>query len=265
MYFAQSDIVILVPVYQASIEDLHKFFNQIFCCQEIPDIYFVYEENSCEFDFEKLVSQICFRMNLKFEILTLSGKKGIGFALNAGVMNISKPFIMRHDIGDDFFPNRIENTLRELNENLHTDIIYSQAVIVSGRVERMSNYPSEVSKISKKFLTGSPICHPTVVFRRQAIIDLGNYDPSVRFCEDLDLWLRAYKKKLKFRCIDKPTIRYYSHSRVRKISHWQSNLNVRLKNFGSPTVLISSLGIILILGFIMIPKNLKNFIYQYLK
>lgn len=39
--------------------------------------------------------------------------------------------------------------------------------------------------------TGAPLlCHPAVMFRREAVLAIGGYHPAFRHCEDLDLWLR---------------------------------------------------------------------------
>ena len=119
--------------------------------------------------------------------------------------------------------------------------------------------------LKNAFIYKNPLCHPTVVFKKSSIIEIGNYDASLRYCEDLDLWLRAIRNRLKFFCISKPAVRYLSPETVRTDQHWHTNLSVRIRNFGSPNLIYSSLSIFILAVFCLLPKFMKSRIYDKIK
>jgi len=261
----EADVAILIPVFSTPMKDLQKFFQQILCLDTVPHIFFVYEENSCNFDFASMVKQCCMAKNLDYRILTMNGRRGLGFALNAAVAKIEQKFVMRHDLGDDFLENRVDDVLQALNSFSDVDILYSQALLSDGNSEKSSNYPRSEKALQRAFVLGNPICHPTVVFKREAILRIGNYKPSLRFCEDLDLWLRAISAGLRFYCVDRETICYYLPVNGRVSSHWNANLSVRLRNFGVPNFVYSVFGIVVVLAFIILPEALRNKVYKLVK
>ncbi len=265
MRVASSDLALLVPVFGVTQRDLKTFFDQISNLSDVPHIYFVYEEGSCEFEFTNYVTELAEPYGVKLSVMTVSGRRGIGYALNYAVSKIAESFVVRHDLGDDFISDRFTIILKVLNQETDIDIIYSQAILDVGRGERLSSYPENTKDLKRSFIFSNAICHPTVVFRRKSIIDLGNYDPNLRFCEDLDLWLRAFKQNLKFFCIQTPTIRYFAPTKVRVNRNWWSNLQVRLKNFGSPSLPYSIMGVILVTGFLILPAVLKRAVYRSVK
>ena len=265
MPITAADIAILAPVFRTPEKDLQKFFQQILRLDTVPHIFFVYEENGCNFDFSSMVENWCMANEVTYSILTLNGRLGLGFALNAAVAKIEQDFVMRHDLGDDFLENRVYDVLKSLNTFFNVDILYSQAILSDGNSEKTSKYARSEKELKRSFALGNPICHPTVVFRREAILRIGNYNPSLRFCEDLDLWLRAIRSGLRFYCLDVETIRYYTPERVRVSFNWNTNLSVRLKNFGSPNFAYSALGIVVILIFNILPEALRNKLYKLVK
>jgi glycosyltransferase EpsE len=257
-----TEITILVPVFRSSKEEIKNFFKQLVATNFKPNLYFVYEENSCEFDFTNLIDKYSNEYQFISEIKILSGRKGIGYALCAGVESIKTPYIMRHDIGDDILDIRFKEFFRVLKSNPNVDIFYSQALLNNGISEKVSNYPTTLKKLSFRLILRNPICHPTVIFRRSAIIKVGNYNSQLRFCEDFDLWLRAVHNNLNFYCIDIATIRYFAPYHIRPLDHWKTNLHVRIKNLGSPNLLFSLFGITFMAMFIVTPSFIKNLIYK---
>lgn len=265
MHITENDLAILVPVYKSPKEDLENFFLQLSKTGKIPYLFFAYEKGSCDFNLADEVKQWCDENNTRYEILELTGGAGLGFALHSAVNAITKKYIMRHDLGDEILPNRLSDSLNELNRNPKIDILYTQAILKDRKKESISKYPLEKRILAKSFAFSNPICHPTVVFKRRSILKIGNYDTSLRYCEDLDLWLRAYSQNLNFHCLNKATITYLKPDGVRLNANWRANLKVRIKNFGSPNYILSLIGIIAILIFLVIPDQWKGKVYKYVR
>ena len=261
MQLERSNVAMLVPVYGATKTELSTFLDQAskFCAGS--KIYFSYEENTCDFNFVTFVNNIAEDLKLDCEIFVLSGKKGIGVALNYSLERIIEPYVMRHDIGDDILEDRLNYVKSAINKYPDVDIFYTQAMIKRGENLQLSRYPENLKTLKRAFIYTSPICHPTVVLKKKSILEIGNYNPSLRYCEDLDLWLRAISAGLKFKLIPVATIRYISPINGRKNLHWRTNLEVRLKNFRSLGVLYSVSSITIMGLFYLAPKSVKDYVY----
>lgn len=256
---------ILVPVYGSKKTELETFLKQVSLGADDLTIYFVYESETCEFDFEKWVISRAAKLGLSVDILTLSGRKGLGYALQKGLVFCETEYVMRHDIGDDFLPNRPQLVKDAIRLNPGTDILYSQALLQKGNVESKSNYPLSIRKLKWALIFRNPICHPTVVLKKASIEGIGNYCKKLRYCEDLDLWMRSVKAGLNFHCINYPTIRYYSPAITRSNENWKVNLKVRFRNLSSPNFLYGVLGILLVAIYLSQSQAIKRKIYDIVK
>lgn len=265
MLIKAQDLTILIPVYGSEKSQFVTLIDQLKLVNNLPRLYFVYEKDTCNFDLESWLHNCIYGTKIDYKLEIAEGKKGIGYALNLGVLKISSSYILRHDLGDDFFPNRIDVTLAAINAEKDVDIFYTQAILHRGGFDKISNYPLTQKSLTRRFAHSNSICHPTVAFKRSSILNIGNYDATLRFCEDLDLWLRALSMKLEMRCIDVPTIRYYLPTSGRSHENWKVNLDVRVKNLGSPNWITSLSGILISFAFLTLPTRIKRKIYSYVR
>lgn len=122
-------------------------------------------------------------------------------------------FIARMDGDDVCLPERFEEQMEEIAA--HPDL----AALGTQRIEIDSNgktlpdpprMPSEFPDVLSKFLVGNALIHPTVIFRREAILAAGNYTPCEKPCEDFDLWLRVAKRN-EIRNSNTPLLEYRVH------------------------------------------------------
>lgn len=126
------------------------------------------------------------------KIVPLEKNKDLGGALRIGIEACSNEIIARMDTDDISFPHRFEKQIDFLRENPEISIVGSnidefednETKIVSKRVLPSSN--NEIIKFSKY---RNPFNHMSVVFRKSAILDVGNYKPFLLF-EDYYLWIR---------------------------------------------------------------------------
>ena len=265
MFVTSQNIAILTPIFKSTMVDLVKFIDQVAKLEGSPYIFFAYEENSCSFDFVNFISEAAKKNKLKYQIKIFKENKGLGYALNKSLLEIEHPFIMRHDIGDDILNNRLSTMEHAINKDPNFDILYTQAIVNKGGRERVSKCPTSIRGLTNAFAIGNPIIHPTVLFRRSAITEIGNYNETLRYCEDLDLWLRALRNNLRIHAVDIPTIRYFAPAQLRSKENWKQNLKVRINNLGAPNILISIFGISNLIIFNLIPKFLQRVLYDYVK
>lgn len=102
-------------------------------------------------------------------------------------------FCARLDADDICTPDRLEVQLRAFRQDEELVALGAQARYIDpqGRLTGDgSDFPLEDERILAAMLMENQLLHPTVMFRRQAILTAGNYRIP-KPCEDFDLWLRV--------------------------------------------------------------------------
>jgi glycosyltransferase involved in cell wall biosynthesis len=129
---------------------------------------------------------------------------GIAASLNIGVQLCNNELILRMDSDDIMFPDRIKRQLVFMRE--HPDCMMSGTNIQCFRSD--IDNPKKRTIIDQTFhpeiitmdwfrKTRSEwfMNHPTMIFRKSAILEVGNYNPELKgTSEDYDLELRVLKK-----------------------------------------------------------------------
>lgn len=131
-----------------------------------------------------------------FRIFALEKNVGLGKALNFGVQQCKYDLIARMDTDDIAVPNRFELQIKEFAQ-------YNDLALCGGQIAEFENDPQmiigyrkvpltrdEIVKFAKK---RNPFNHVTVMFRKQAILESGNYQDMPYF-EDYWLWVRMLQK-----------------------------------------------------------------------
>jgi hypothetical protein len=114
-------------------------------------------------------------------------------ALNAGVAAARGEYLARMDADDISVPDRLDKQVAFLDA--HPSCVAAGAWIeVVDEAERhigLKTFVTTHDAISAALLRGiSPMAHPTVVVRRDALRAAGGYDGHRYPSEDLDLWFR---------------------------------------------------------------------------
>ena len=125
--------------------------------------------------------------------------KGIVPALNLGLQHCQADLVARMDADDLMHASRLQRQFDVLNQQAAITLCATQArkfpeeIIQQGYIEYMRWQNACLTKqdIENQIYIESPFAHPTVMFRRQRIIDLGGYRDG-DFAEDYELWLRLY-------------------------------------------------------------------------
>ncbi|AWW32232.1 amylovoran biosynthesis protein AmsE [Echinicola strongylocentroti] len=128
----------------------------------------------------------------KIRVFPLEENGGLGKALRIGVENCKYNIIARMDTDDICVSDRFEKQIGYLSNN-------PSAVLVGSFVEEFNKVPGdlkvikEVPEIHDQIIKYSkqrnPFNHPSVAFRKSAIINVGSYKTMIYF-EDYYLWLR---------------------------------------------------------------------------
>lgn len=136
-----------------------------------------------------------------FRRIPLTKNVGLGRALQRGVLECCYSLIARMDTDDIAKPDRFK---RQLAEFATDDAL----AMLGGWIEEFSGTPQEICSIRKVPLTHeeivsfakkrNPFNHMTVMFRKEAVLAAGNYQPMY-LCEDYYLWFRMIQKHFAMR------------------------------------------------------------------
>lgn len=130
-----------------------------------------------------------------FNIYRLPNNLGLAKALNNGIMQCKNEIIVRMDSDDIAAPERVEKQLRAMAEN-NADIVGSNIIEFEGTIEntgsmrQVAEKHEDIVAFAKK---RSPFNHPSVMYKKSAVIDSGLYE-DYRFFEDYNLWATMLSK-----------------------------------------------------------------------
>lgn len=118
---------------------------------------------------------------------------GLGASLAIMVETADTEFCARIDADDVNFPSRLEVQLAFLRNHPDIAAVGSQVIRIDETGREYGQYhvlPSKHDDIVQRMLHAWVMWHPSVLFRRQAVLDAGNYRNWDPLIEDYDLWMR---------------------------------------------------------------------------
>jgi len=134
------------------------------------------------------------------------GNEGVGPVLARGLRECHQDLVVRADADDISLPHRCATQVSWMARHPLTMVLGSvisefrdtPALLVNKRI-----VPVESERIAVEARSRNPVNHPSVIFRRQAMLDIGNYRSRPGF-EDYDLWLRVLKRHGSFALANLP-------------------------------------------------------------
>jgi glycosyltransferase involved in cell wall biosynthesis len=196
--------------------------------------------------------------------------RGLTATLNELLHLADSPYIARMDADDIAMPHRLARQAAYLDAHGDVDVVGSWAVDMDehGAEGALRCVPETHDAIAGMILKANPLIHPSVMFRREAILRIGGYDERFRVAQDYALWFRCLQHGLRFANIPEPLIRYRvnaSHAAKRGLKYRKVDAAVRWHGAraigrGLPAA-ASAAAIPLLLG--IIPKGVKRMAMRY--
>ena len=178
---------VLMSVYNAE-KTLEKAIESILC-QTFADFEFIIcDDASTDYSWEILKNYQ--RKDRRIQIIQNESNIGLGASLNRCIAVAQGTYIARQDADDVSMPNRLEKTLRYLQQSNAPYVgcgvfIFDETGIWSKRM-----YPEVITKhiIAQK----NPFFHPTMIFQADVVRQVSGYrvSPETRRTEDYDLVMR---------------------------------------------------------------------------
>ena len=141
-------------------------------------------------------------------------RSGRGVALNRGLHESKGKYIAILDADDYSSKSRLELQTEILNENKDCDLISTSFGIhgvdeLPEEAKHLNNYKQHTKRLeAKDFIFSNPICHSSVMMRRELIFETGLYDEQRKELFDFELWIRMLngRKKVNILKLNLPLI-----------------------------------------------------------
>tara|TARA_Y100001933_G_scaffold80761_1_gene81958 strand:- start:167 stop:1099 length:933 start_codon:yes stop_codon:yes gene_type:complete len=195
----------------------------------IPNEIIIIIDGVINNDLKKFINYL--EVNKIFKIYNLNKNTGLGNALRIGLEKCNNEFVARFDTDDINLKDRLKIQYDILK--LRPDIsIIGSSIIEYKSIECVGEYglkkvPQDNNDIIKYSIFRNPINHPSVIFRKSKIINIGSYQ-DIRYFEDYDLWLRCIKNQLILNNLETPLVamqreKYLSKRKGMKYAFYEFN------------------------------------------
>lgn len=186
-----------------------KFKNAVFSClnQSVKNIELVIVANGLDAENKAKMISYCTDPRI---ILLFSPLRHLTANLNLGLLHCRSNYVARMDADDISHPERIEQQIKFLDQNNSVVICGSSYRLIDNEDKIVGNVvaPNSHKRIVRRFFFTNPISHPTVMFRKDIILNLGGYLGG-KYAQDYDLWLRvARETNYEFRNLDEFLLDY---------------------------------------------------------
>lgn len=178
-----------------------KSLESIFKQTLLPNEIVLIKDGPLTNELEAVITEYATKCREVFKIIPLSENKGLGHALSIGVIQCSNEIIARMDTDDICAINRFEKQIKFLDSNPNIDLIGSN-------VEEFNNFPGDLKRYRKMPEHGkalkkysrfrNPVNHPSVMFRKNKVLQAGNYNEDILLFEDFSLFIRMLNNGSEF-------------------------------------------------------------------
>jgi hypothetical protein len=146
--------------------------------------------------------------------------KGIGHSLNIGVNLCNNELIIKMDSDDIMIENRIIKQVEFMLNNPTIQICGCQISMFRENMNNVSGITTHKSITLDSFKENPVhwiVNHPTLCYRKSAILNVGNYDKRFNKMEDFELMLRFLKQYKYIHNMDEVLVHYRLHDK--QITH----------------------------------------------
>lgn len=172
-------------------EAIESVLNQTVMPSEIV----IVKDGKLSGDLDHVINNYIEKYKNLFKIIELKENQGLGVALEKGIIACSYEIIARMDTDDISKNDRFEKQLKIMEEK-SLDIVGSNISEFDGEEENIISQrlvPETLEEIKKFSKRRNPFNHMTVMYKKESILNAGNYKEFLWF-EDYNLWVRALLK-----------------------------------------------------------------------
>tara|TARA_B100001769_G_C22068609_1_gene575057 strand:+ start:508 stop:1488 length:981 start_codon:yes stop_codon:yes gene_type:complete len=133
-----------------------------------------------------------FKANDPRVIFLKQANQGLVASLNKGLGIAKAPLIARMDADDIALEKRLEKQVNYMNLNPEVLALGTAIRIIDKNNSLIKDviFPSLKEDLMELMQLDNQIAHPSVLYRKKSVINVGGYREILQYAEDFDLWLR---------------------------------------------------------------------------
>ena len=165
-----------------------------------PDEIVLVQDGPVPYETSRLLIEYLDKYGEKINVIKLEENKGLGNALMLGVEYAKYDIVARMDSDDICASDRFEKQLAYLDAHPECDIVGGQItefIDTPDNIVGKRNVPCDNDAIYHYMRSRCALNHPTVMFRKKAVLDAGNYQDWF-WNEDYYMWIRMMEQNCVF-------------------------------------------------------------------
>lgn len=198
-------------------QSLNSIFNQTLQPSEV----IIVKDGPLTKELDAIIDLFCNKYK-QIKVIPLPKNVGLGNALNEGIKHCSHELIARMDTDDIAKKNRFEKQIEVFEKDTSIDICSGWIEEFEGNcnnilsIKKLPEKHDEIFKYSKH---RCPINHPTVMYKKSAVIKAGGYEG---FPEDYRLWIKMLINGAKFYNIQESLLLFrFSKEMIKRRGGWK--------------------------------------------
>lgn len=206
-------VSIVIPTYKAARyigECIQSIFAQTYVNWEI-----IIGEDGCFDDTCSIINSMRPPSGQYVHMFTNQSNYGVSYTRNRAMEKAQGRYIAFLDADDTWEPEHLEQSLQHIVDN-RAEFVFSGNNFINevGKVTKRDEQPSEkqLSDVINSIYTYNFIMTPAVVIDRKIIDDGYRFDESLRYGEDLDIWIRIIGNGYRWTYLAKATYNYRKHA-----------------------------------------------------
>jgi glycosyltransferase involved in cell wall biosynthesis len=194
--------------------------------------------------------------------------------LNKGVHLAKGKYLVRMDADDWSYPYRIQEQVDFMEKNSKVVVSGGSIQVCNERLDVKNKrwYPNSDEGIRKKIFRYNPFAHPSIILRKDRVIEVGMYDENLPLTQDYDLYFRLGKVG-KFANLDKILIKLRTHPQSSSMSKEKEQERIAIrtrfkasKEYGYEMTLVDNVySVIQWLSIYIVPGEVKFWLFNLLR
>lgn len=251
-------VSVVLPSFNERRETLEESFGSLIG-QTLSDFECLVVDESTDAGCAAACRELCER-DARFRYVRPPSRLGLPGSLNLGISLARGTYIARFDADDICVPTRLEQQVDFLAANQEVGVLGGALNIIDGGSNLLGTrrYPITHDGIARGMQLTNTVAHPTVMMRRFVLEMHGGYDPTYRYCEDIELWLRLLNAGVRFANLSSVLVSYRDEGAERPTANWKYNLRARVSHLARPYAARRLVGIAAIAAWSLIPLKIRR-------
>jgi glycosyltransferase involved in cell wall biosynthesis len=206
----------------------------------------------------------------ELHVVRYEKNRGLGAALNDGLLHCKHEIIARMDTDDIAKPERFEKQIKVMSLHPEYDLVGSwidEFVDDVNHVTSVRKVPEAPKENYQYCKTRCPVNHPTVVYRKKAVLEADGYLTKY-FPEDYFLWIRMLMNGSKFYNIQESLLYFrYSPDTFKRRGGWkyacdEVHVQTQIYRMGFINFTTYLRNVIIRFSTRMLPNSMREWIYR---